>query len=80
MAQCILNRCKDLFKRKKDFGVMGTLNVVRCVVKCCEPIRIRMKSAGKLGARVRKHASSRKHGKTCNIYGKKRQKVREGSN
>ena len=24
-AQCISNRCKDLFKQKKDFGVMGTL-------------------------------------------------------
>ena len=22
----VSNRCKDLFKRKKDFGVMGTLN------------------------------------------------------
>ena len=26
-VQCISNRCKDLFKRKKDFGVMGTLSV-----------------------------------------------------
>ena len=25
MAQCVSNRCKDLFKRKKYFGVMGTL-------------------------------------------------------
>ena len=24
-AQCVLNRCKDLFKRKKYFGYMGTL-------------------------------------------------------
>ena len=24
-AQCVSNRCKDLFKRKKYFGVMGTL-------------------------------------------------------
>ena len=24
--QCVSNRCKDLFKRKKDFGVMCTLN------------------------------------------------------
>ena len=22
--QCVSNRCEDLFKRKKDFGVMGT--------------------------------------------------------
>ena len=27
-AQCVSNRCKDLFKRKKYFGVMGTLNVI----------------------------------------------------
>ena len=26
MVQGISNRCKDLFKEKKDFGVMGTLN------------------------------------------------------
>ena len=25
-AQCVSNRCKDLVKRKKYFGVMGTLN------------------------------------------------------
>ena len=25
-AQCVSNRCKDLFKRKKSFGVMGTLS------------------------------------------------------
>ena len=25
-ANCVSNRCKDLFKRKKYFGVMGTLN------------------------------------------------------
>ena len=25
MAQCVSNRCKDLFKRKKGFGVLGTL-------------------------------------------------------
>ena len=25
MAQLVSNRCKDLFKRKKDFGVTGTL-------------------------------------------------------
>ena len=25
-AQCVSNRCKDLFKQKKYFGVMGTLN------------------------------------------------------
>ena len=32
MAQCVSNRCKDLVKRKKYFGVMGTLNKV--VVPC----------------------------------------------
>ena len=26
-AQSVLNRCKDLFKPKKYFGVMGTLTV-----------------------------------------------------
>ena len=26
-AQCVSNRCKDLFKRKTDFGVMGTLRI-----------------------------------------------------
>ena len=25
MVQCVSNRCKDLFKRKKGFGVMGSL-------------------------------------------------------
>ena len=25
-AQCVSNRCKDSFKQKKYFGVMGTLN------------------------------------------------------
>ena len=25
-AQCVSNRCKDLVKRKKHFGIMGTLN------------------------------------------------------
>ena len=25
MVQCVSNGCKDLFKRKKDFGAMGTL-------------------------------------------------------
>ena len=29
-AQCVSNRCKDLFKRKKDFRVMGTLRM-QCV-------------------------------------------------
>ena len=61
--------------------LLQTLNQVECqyecVVKCREPIRIRMKSAGKLGARVGKHASSQEHGKTCNIYGKNWQKARE---
>ena len=45
MAQCVSNRCKDLFKRKKDFGVMGTSNILpdyvntktSCqVTVCCE--------------------------------------------
>ena len=27
MAQCVSNRCKDLIKRKKDFGDMGTLSL-----------------------------------------------------
>ena len=26
-AQCVSNRCKDLYKRKKYFGVMGTLSL-----------------------------------------------------
>ena len=31
--QCVSNRCKDLFKRKKYFGVMGTLTVTY-YIKC----------------------------------------------
>ena len=27
-AQCVSNRCKDLFKRKKYIGVMGTLTYI----------------------------------------------------
>ena len=27
-AQCVSNRCKDIFKRKKDFWVMGTLRLL----------------------------------------------------
>ena len=29
-AQCISNRCKDLFERKKYFGVRCTLNTIHC--------------------------------------------------
>ena len=29
-AQCISNRCKDLFKQKKCFGVRGTLRKAQC--------------------------------------------------
>ena len=29
-AQCVSNRCKDLFKRKKYFGVIGTLSLLQC--------------------------------------------------
>ena len=31
-GQCVPNRCKDLFKRKIYFGVMGTLNLRKSVV------------------------------------------------
>ena len=27
MAQCVSNRCNDLFERKKDFGVRCTLSL-----------------------------------------------------
>ena len=32
MAQCVSNRCKGLFERKKDFGVRGTLTVFNILI------------------------------------------------
>ena len=34
-AQCISNRCKDLFKRKKYFGDMGTLRIKSVQLTSC---------------------------------------------
>ena len=31
--QCVSNRCKELFKRKKYFGVIGTLSFFGCDVQ-----------------------------------------------
>ena len=34
-AQCVSNRCKDLFKWKKYFGVMGTLKAYKVQTSTC---------------------------------------------
>ena len=34
-TQCVSNKCKDLYKRKKDFGVMGSLRYMYMYGVCC---------------------------------------------